>query len=249
MAMFVPAIVISFFSIPAHASVVNDTSLAAPGVYFGSGNSNVGFTTYTGAGANGVLELGLSAINRYIGPATEVGDQYYVPTGATTVSGKTGSEWGFDFSVNTRADGTGTATLASYSFFLTITDLTAGLSSAPIVIDPTTFIPDNAYYNGSVLQPPPGPLGWNGSAPAINTVWGMQNSEPASLTSLLPTFHYDMNAAHIYEITLSAIPTSGVVVDPSISIFVNAQAPEPATFGLAGVALLGLGVLRRKIKV
>ena len=33
------------------------------------------------------------------------------------------------------------------------------------------------------------------------------------------------------------------------SLTVNTTAPEPATFGLAGAALVGLGLLRRRIRV
>ena len=235
MAIFALAIVLSFSSMPAQASVIYDTSLAAPGVYFGGGNPNQGFTVFSGTSGGGTLELGLSAINRYIGPATEVGDQYYVPAGLAV--GHPGAEWGFDFSINTNVGGAGSLMLSDFTFNITITDLDGTYIAS---FDPT-LIPDNAYWNGAKVQAPP--------TPAQNTVYGMQNSEPLSF--IPPTAGtYDPNAAHRYEITLSALPKNGPVIDPSISIFVNVQAvPEPATFGLAGIALLGLGLLRKKIKM
>src|SRR3954464_13331481 len=78
----------------AQAAIVDDTSLASPpGVYFGSGNSNTHFTIST----TGSVELGLSAITRFVGPVVPAGNEYDVATGATSVSGKTGSAWGFVF--------------------------------------------------------------------------------------------------------------------------------------------------------
>src|ERR1035438_3542849 len=76
-----------------------DTSLTSPpGVYFGSGNANTNFTAET----NGTTELGLSVIQRYVGPIDPGAGSnvYQVSPGAITVPSKTGSSWGFDFSVN-----------------------------------------------------------------------------------------------------------------------------------------------------
>jgi hypothetical protein len=49
-----------------------DTALTSPGLYFGTGNMNSNFTTET----NGTTELGLSVIQRYVGPIDPGGVTY-----------------------------------------------------------------------------------------------------------------------------------------------------------------------------
>src|SRR4051812_2046285 len=88
----------------ANAAIITDTSLNSPGVYFGSGNVNSGFTV----DRTGSVETGLSAIERFAGPITPTGSVYNVSTGPTGEPGHTGSDWGFVFSVNLNADGNGT---------------------------------------------------------------------------------------------------------------------------------------------
>jgi hypothetical protein len=79
------------FHLSAHATLAYDASLVEPpGLYFGSGNQNNGVTVDT---ENGV-EIGLSAITRFLGPITPTGNAYDVSTGDTTVAGHSGSVWG-----------------------------------------------------------------------------------------------------------------------------------------------------------
>ena len=191
-----------FFAIGATAGTLTyDGSLASPGVYFGSGNQNAGFNVFR----DGNLELGLSAIMRFLGPAPESGDNYYVPARSTTVAGKTGPAWGITFSVNTRADGNNSSLLSDYTYQLIVDN---GSPFNPLLLG------DNIYY---------GSMGSGAS-----TLWGFQNSEPGTL--LVDT----------YRVTLTA--TQGANTS-AVTILVNAQeTPEPATLGLLGSALLGLGV-------
>jgi len=74
--------------VTASAAVVDNTDLASPGVYFGSGNPNGAFTVNT---ENGV-ELGLRAKISGVAPQiTPIGNTYFIPLGAT---------FNFDYSVN-----------------------------------------------------------------------------------------------------------------------------------------------------
>jgi hypothetical protein len=209
-----------FFAMGATAgTVAYDASLASPpGVYFGSGNPNAGFNVLT----EGNLELGLGAIIRYMGPAPELGDLYYVPVGPTTVPGKIGPAWGFVFSVDTQAGGGGAAHLSDYTYLLTIQDLTNGahISFTPLLLD-------NTYYG-------PGPS----ATQSLSTQWGFQNAESPSFFSAFADFN--MNYPDNYKISLSATPLVGAASE--VSIFVNST-PEPATFGLIGSALFGLGLV------
>ena len=111
---------LSLLAFSAQGAITYGGLVAPPGTYYGSGNSNTGWTVFKDD--NG-LELGLRAHLRFIGDATSVGSEYYVPTGATTVPGKTGSAWGFAFSANTNFDGTSGNEVDDYDFNLTITDL------------------------------------------------------------------------------------------------------------------------------
>src|SRR4249920_3591684 len=90
--MFAAAVASAGFCGTAFASEIDNTALVAPpGVYFGSGNANSNFTVDKETN----IEIGLSAIERFLGPITPVGNVYTVPTGPTSVSGKTGVNWGF----------------------------------------------------------------------------------------------------------------------------------------------------------
>lgn len=187
-----------------------------PGVYYGAGNPNSGWTVTT----NGNLELGLTAFERFTGPITQIGDQYYADAGATTVPGKTGSDWGFAFSANTDVSGGSGKTRSDYLFNLTILNLN---TLASISFDPT-LIPDNALYGST----------------------GFQNAESLHFGFLAVPLGYDINAAHTYRIALSATPNGNFISVPlasSVSIDVNVgqePVPEPATVLLSA---LGLGLV------
>ncbi len=73
------------------------------------------------------VELGLSAITRYTGPITPVGDVYHAALG-NAVPPTTGSAWGVDFSINLRAGG-GSLTLSNVDAVLTVTDEGTGFNT------------------------------------------------------------------------------------------------------------------------
>lgn len=166
-------------------------NLSAPGVYFGSGNSNGNFTI----SAAGNIEIGIRASVRYVGAITPSGNVYYAPIGATKVAGKTGCAWGVDFSVNVRRFGIGDATIDDVVFALSMTDVVTGTTGE---FDPS-LIPDNTEY---------GPSGRHQAPPSEHsTNWGFQNSETLSFASIADALgdpEFNMNIPNEYDFTLTA---------------------------------------------
>jgi len=210
----------------ASASPFLDTSLTdPPGVYFGSGNVNDHFTV----DRTGSIETGLSAIHRFIGPVTPVGSTYFVPTGPTSVPGKTGSEWGFVFSLNLNYNGTNPgASLSDVTTRLTLNDVGLGTTG---FFDPL-LIPDNAI-----------------SGP------GFQNSESLSFAAIAAALGdpgYNVNANDTYVFTFDVLNRAGAVLSSNqITVVAGNGAiavPEPMTLSLFAAGLFGVGAFRRRRK-
>jgi hypothetical protein len=224
----------------AGATTVNDTTLASPpGVYFGSGNINSHFSVTTENG----IEIGQQALERFVGPVTPTGNLYTVDVGATTVPGKTGSWWGFVFSVNLGSTG---LHLGDVTATLTMTDAVNGTTTAtPFNLQ---LIPDNAGYDGSAFHT------------AVPTDIAFQNSEAlsfATLAGFLGDPAYDINANNTYTFTLDVdrivCPVSFTACDLNLAqntIVVQAgtgaPAPEPLSIAMFGAGLVGMGFARRK---
>ena len=226
----------------AQAGVINDTSLASPpGVYFGTGNSNSGFTVST----TGSVELGLSAITRFLGPITPTGNTYNVPTGPTSVSGKSGSAWGFVFSVNLNADGNGTRNLSDITTKLSLNDVGLGTTG---YFDVSTIFDNSVYGAGGVCSPAIlcGP----------NTgFFAFQNSEAlsfAGVAAALGDSGYNMNADDTYIFTLQAFGRDGDLLGTdTINVVAGKSAtpvPEPITLSLFGAGFAGAVAMRRRKK-
>ena len=76
------------------ADVVDNTTLAPPGYYNGTGPIDGGFTVDT----EGTVEAGLRASIRGVGPITPIGHLYTAPLGLDGAG--THALWNFDYSVN-----------------------------------------------------------------------------------------------------------------------------------------------------
>jgi hypothetical protein len=192
-----------------------------PGVYHGTGNTNVGWTTLTTG--NGI-ELGLAVQTHGVG----IGNFLAAPgTANYTVSSGPGSlaSWNYDYSVNLGSSG------------LTIGDISKGASLT--IFDQTTnttvsfnpaLVADNAglHPNGTTVN------GSNAQGFAVLSDIGFQNSENIGFSGFNP----GANDTYVITMTVDGLSLSETVT----------AVPEPATWAMMILGFLGVGFMayRRK---
>ena len=211
-----------------------------PGTYYGTGNTNTGWTVST----NGNLELGLGGLLRYLGPLGQAGHVYYAPNGLTTVAGHTGSAWGFDFSANTNVlQAAGAPTLANYDFTFSIADVTKGTLLAPIPLAAFGALSHPTGLGSCPALPAPPTPGCG-----VNADQGFQDASSLHYLIGKPAnalLQYNTDDGDLYRITLTANNAVGGGEAGSVSIDVQV-APEPGTWLMFGTGLTALGLMRRR---
>jgi hypothetical protein len=221
---------------PAFADVIttDDTPLAGPGVYFGTGNNNAGFTTATD-NSNGVtIALGAeirgpTPAGGAILPTPTTGSMTYVaPTGSNATSGGAPlALWNYEFSVNMGNTG------------LTLADITSATVtvSTPLVGGSQPFVLNAAQLTDNFIASSNAPGGGTVSVGSIASLpggVGFQNSENIGFAGFNPF------AVTAFDITLNLALDTGETL--SVTEQVNAV-PEASTWAMMIMGFFGIGFL------
>ncbi|WP_372781963.1 PEPxxWA-CTERM sorting domain-containing protein [Phenylobacterium sp.] len=168
-------------STSAQAQVVYNADLAAPGVYFGSGNPNGAFAVDTVDG----VEIGLRAKISGVAPqVVPVANLYVIPIGDT---------FNFDYSINPDVGGS-QVSLASVTALLTVTNLANGHTFSydpfnPVFGNATSLSAPGAIQNSEKISFNFLGMGYD---PNLNDTFnitlsltGLPNGDTASVTNIV----------------------------------------------------------------
>ena len=213
-------------------------NIAAPGVYFGSGNVNGNWTIGTDTASP--VEVALRAKNRATLATINGSSGIYSTTEGLCnpiCTGGPKAMWNYELSVNLRAGG------GLQSFFDVFVELSVDTDSSAAtnfnVLNVLTNWPDNEYYNGSKR---------------VDTAIGPQAGEYGVQQSANPKFANAgfggvLPGAGLYDLHLAVYANNNGVRGALLSeVGTQVQVvPEPSSIALTGLALLGLfGISRRR---
>lgn len=222
---------------PAALAAPTYGNIAAPGVYFGDGNPNGNWNIDT---ANNI-EVALRAKNRSNAASPVLIDGadgvYYVQPGfcAAVNCGGSGNRafWNYEFSINVRADGTGTGKVNDFFIQLEV-DTNPSMATSFVLLNVLSNWTDNEYWDGTDER--------KGLADATQNEYGVQQSaNPAFANS---GFGF-VPGAGLYDLRLSVFTAPGGQLLASTDVQISVI-PEPGSLALTGLALFGLAAARRR---
>jgi hypothetical protein len=223
----VTSVIVSAFVGNASAALIYDQNLAN-GVFFGSGNSNGGFTVETQNG----IEIGLRGKLRFDsdnlpksiynsnGDGTYSFDAIAPPTGfGWNPNSPSSAIWNVDWSIDTSGTIGG---LAAYRYLFEI-DFDPSIGTNFFTFDPTYLGNDNAVQNET----------------AQNS-WNMEFFNG-------PGFEYLNTANGLFDVRLSAFDGNGGLVASSSIQIIQGQIPVPAPAGIVLFLMAGAGLALRRV--